>query len=151
MSLNSAMRFDRMITTEIVTAIFWVVSVLMIIVGVFILVVGFRNQDATSILTGGIVAVVGPLFLRLWAEAVIVIFRIYETLVEIRDQGGMSRASDVLASPPPSRPRVKKFTVHGRDHDSGFETEVVVNATDQTEAMHKGAAKGVDVDRVEPA
>ncbi|MFA9477101.1 DUF4282 domain-containing protein [Phycisphaerales bacterium AB-hyl4] len=162
MSLTKAMRFDRMITTEIVTALFWVLSAIAVIVGVGMFIVGIMNEEAYPIVMGGVVAVVGPLFLRLWAEAVIIIFRIYETLVEIRDQwGGMAVGPTTppdpapaplpTPTPPPARQRPGKFIVRGRDRDSGFETEVVVQATDQTDAMQKGAAKGVDVDRVEPA
>lgn len=43
-----------------------------------------------------------------------------------------------------------RFRIVGKDRSSGMDTELVVQAVDQTAALRLGEQKGIDVSRVEP-
>ncbi len=85
--------FRRMVTPIIIQILFWVGVVLAIIGGIVMffggLIGGISDGDVGAIfgaLIGAPIAtVVGLLLVRLYTELLIVIFRINETLTDIRD------------------------------------------------------------------
>lgn len=81
MSFNDFTKFDKMITPTIIKFLFWVGVALSVIAGLAMLF-----QGGVSSLFGILTIVIGPLFTRLYCELLIVIFKIHENLVAIRQQ-----------------------------------------------------------------
>ncbi|MCE9554649.1 MAG: DUF4282 domain-containing protein [Planctomycetes bacterium] len=79
--------FRRMIVPVIVQAIFWIGVVLSILSGLGTIVQGMQNNFSVSQITiGFLTLVLGPVWVRVTCEIVIVIFRINETLSDIRSE-----------------------------------------------------------------
>jgi endogenous inhibitor of DNA gyrase (YacG/DUF329 family) len=79
--------FRTMITPRLIIGIFWVGSILLFLGGLISISVAiFANNkaDPEQILGGLMIMFLGPLVLRLNCEFIIVIFRINETLTEIK-------------------------------------------------------------------
>lgn len=81
MSFNDFTKFDKMITPTIIKFLFWIGVILTLIAGVAMLF-----QGGVSSLLGILTIVIGPLFIRLYCELLIVIFKIHENIVVIRQQ-----------------------------------------------------------------
>jgi hypothetical protein len=73
-----------MITPALIQILFVLAVVGTVIVGVLVLIVGVKHHDTRQWLGGIGLVIFGPLVVRLWAEALIVVFRINETLTDIR-------------------------------------------------------------------
>ena len=81
--LKDFLTFRRMITPIIIQIVFWALAVIVFFAGLVSLIWG----DDLFVRVGGFVAMIlGPLFVRVYAEILIIIFRINETLIEIRNQ-----------------------------------------------------------------
>ena len=78
--MNDFITFRRMITPIIIQAIFWTVVAVSIIVGLGLL---FATDEAITRVMGLLVIVLGPLVARIYAEILLVVFRINETLTDI--------------------------------------------------------------------
>ena len=81
-SLVDFLAFRRMITPILIQVVFWIATVVVIIAGLLGLIVG---DDATARLFGLATLIVGPLMVRIYAEIFLVIFRMNETLTEIKN------------------------------------------------------------------
>ena len=88
--MKDFLTFRKMITPVIIQIVFWVGSVISVIVGVVVIFIGLysatqgsKDTAAASIISGLLTAILGPLFLRIYAELTILFFRIYDQLVEI--------------------------------------------------------------------
>ena len=71
--------FRRMITPIIIQVLFWIFTAIAVIGGIVLL---FRGGAQTAL--GLVWIVVGPLIARVYCEILIVVFRINETLTDIR-------------------------------------------------------------------
>lgn len=81
--------FEWMITPQVIKIIFPIGAVACIILGIIMFYVGLMGpyrQYGHWRLAGPLLAFFGPVAWRLSCEATIVIFRIYETLIDIRDR-----------------------------------------------------------------
>jgi uncharacterized membrane protein len=76
--------FRRMVAPVVIQVLFAVGCILVIIAGVVLLVVGAKHNHTSQALGGVALILFGPLAVRIYAEAVIVVFRINETLTDIR-------------------------------------------------------------------
>lgn len=97
MKLKSFLSFERMITPVIIKILFWISLGLSILsgVGVFIgaVITGIAEGSAGGIIGGILVGVIGGLltmllgilFTRIYAELLILAFRINETLTDIKE------------------------------------------------------------------
>lgn len=74
--LNDYLTFRKMITTAFIQLFFWL--------GVAAVVIMALVTMADSFFGGLIILIFGPLVVRIYAELLIVIFRINETLTDIR-------------------------------------------------------------------
>jgi hypothetical protein len=89
--MNDFLSFRRMITPVFIQAIFWFFAVGMIIVGLFMMIGGIVSGDILrGFFAGMFVMVAGPLFVRIYCELLIILFRIYDELVAIRTGGAMA-------------------------------------------------------------
>jgi hypothetical protein len=75
--MNEFLSFDTMITPLIIKIVFWIGVAGCVIGGIVMMIQG-------SFLTGLLVLVLGPICVRIYCEILIVIFRIHESLVEIK-------------------------------------------------------------------
>lgn len=92
MNTRSFLNFDKMITPVIIKILFYVGIVMAIIGGVVVFfggIIGAFQQDSFGAALGGIiggplVAFLGIMMARVYAELLIVVFQIHENLVAIK-------------------------------------------------------------------
>jgi hypothetical protein len=79
--------FKKMITPTIIQILFWVLAGLAIILGLVGILKGATSNfgGGSQVLGGLLMLVLGPIAVRVYCEILIVIFRMNETLGEIRD------------------------------------------------------------------
>jgi hypothetical protein len=80
-TMGEYLKFDKMFAPLIIQVIFWVGVVIVVLSGL----VQFFSFHLLAMITGLLTIVIGPLIVRLYCELIIVAFKIYETLREIRD------------------------------------------------------------------
>jgi hypothetical protein len=81
--------FRRMVAPTIIIILFWLGTIGAVVGAVGMMGIGVAAGGAgiaSGVLGGLAMLVIGPLAVRLWCEVVIVVFRINETLAEIRDE-----------------------------------------------------------------
>jgi uncharacterized membrane protein len=79
--------FRTMITPVIIQILFWIGTILCLIIGAIMVIYGashFRVSEANYLWEGALLFVLGPLAVRVYCEILIVFFRINETLTEIK-------------------------------------------------------------------
>jgi hypothetical protein len=75
--------FRTMVTPVIIQILFWIGSIICVIVGFF----GIFNGEymvTRHVLKGIMLIILGPILVRIYCELLIVFFRINETLTEIK-------------------------------------------------------------------
>ena len=75
--MNEYLSFRRMITPVFIQAIFWIAAAVIVIAGI----VQIAND---AVLAGLLTIVIGPFLARIYAEILIVIFRINDNLADLR-------------------------------------------------------------------
>ena len=89
--MRNALFFDRMLTPTIIIAVYWIGLIAIVITSLMMM---FGASDGMGMLGGGffgglVYLVVGVVFLRIWCELLIVMFKIHENLralVEMKKQ-----------------------------------------------------------------
>ena len=71
------LNFDEMVTPLIIKIIYWIGVVLTVLGGLVALFV------TKSVIGGLLTIVLGPIFVRIWCELMIVLFEIHKNLVDI--------------------------------------------------------------------
>ena len=91
--MDDYLTFRKMITPIIIQVIFWIGAVLIALYALWEIFSGATaNFGGGSLVLRGLVELVlGPLFWRIFCELLIVIFRINDTLTEIRAQKGAKK------------------------------------------------------------
>ena len=86
MDMKEFLSFRRMITPSIIQIIFWVGSALCVLGGLICMVAGATNQygGGAHVLKGLLTLLLGPVVVRVYCEILIVVFRINDTLTDIR-------------------------------------------------------------------
>ncbi|HEV2548522.1 MAG TPA: DUF4282 domain-containing protein [Stellaceae bacterium] len=74
--------FEKMITPVIIRVIFWVVSAIIVLAGIFSL---FAGGGFWGFVRSVLIIVLGPLAVRIYCEIIMVFFSINDHLREIRD------------------------------------------------------------------
>ena len=77
--MNDFLSFRRMITPVIIQILFWIFTAIAVIGGIVLM---FGGGGRTAL--GLVWIIVGPLIARVYCEILIVVFRINETLTDIR-------------------------------------------------------------------
>ena len=70
--------FRKMITPMIIQILFWV-GIVAVVIG------GFVYMFSTSFFQGLLMIIIGPIAIRIWTELLIVLFKINDTLTDIRN------------------------------------------------------------------
>jgi len=83
--MEDFLAFRKMITPIIIQVLFWVGVAFSVIVGLIQIVSSFgRYGGGFSFLGGLLVIIIGPIMARIYCELLILIFRMYDTLLEIK-------------------------------------------------------------------
>lgn len=84
--MRDFLTFRTMLTPILIQAVFWVGSVIAVIVGLVYIAKGSQVHYGGSPLVawGILILLFGPLLMRLYCEILIVFFRINDTLTEIK-------------------------------------------------------------------
>lgn len=85
--MNDFLAFRKMITPLIIQIIFWIGVAVCVLVGLASIIAGVGNHygGGSQVLGGVLVLILGPLAVRVNCELLIIIFRIHDRLVDIRD------------------------------------------------------------------
>ncbi len=84
---NDFLTFRKMLTPMIIQVIFWIGVAVCVIGGIITIVTGAdRRYGGTTVLYGLLSILLGPLVVRIYCELLIVIFRINETLTDIKNK-----------------------------------------------------------------
>jgi hypothetical protein len=76
--------FRRMVTPMVIEILFYLGCFATLITGVVLIAEGAKHHDSRELLSGVGVLLFGPLVVRIYAEILIVVFRINETLTDLR-------------------------------------------------------------------
>ena len=95
--MNEYLTFRRMVTPVFIQVIFWILVVVIVIAGIAIIA---EDEPVTGLLT----IIIGPLIARIYAEILIVIFRINDNVAAIRVQGAPGTSVAPAAAPPEQIP-----------------------------------------------
>lgn len=80
--LKDFLTFRRMITPVLIQVAYWILTAIVVLGGLILLFTG----DGDERWLGLALFILGPIGVRLYAEIFLVVFRINETLSDIRDQ-----------------------------------------------------------------
>lgn len=89
-AMSDFLTFRRMITPVIIEVLFIIGAFLTFVTGIGLIALGLDGNKGGEVALGVAVAVLGPLGIRLYAEILIVVFRINETLTDIHALVGWS-------------------------------------------------------------
>lgn len=92
-NISDFLRFRRMITPVIIEVIFWVGMVIALLSALGMIIAGFsggHGGGGGQVLMGLLMLVLGPLYVRIVCELIIIFFRINETLTDIKNRVGPS-------------------------------------------------------------
>ena len=80
-------KFRKMITPAIIQVLFWVGAVVSVLTGLVTMALSFRQYGggAAAFLGGFFIIILGPVFVRIYCELLILFFRMNETLTEIKN------------------------------------------------------------------
>jgi len=79
MEIRDVLFFDKMIVPKIIQVLYWLLLVLAVLGGLGVMF-------SQSFFAGLVAVILGPLFVRIWCELMIVMFKINESLQVIRDK-----------------------------------------------------------------
>ena len=86
--IGDYLTFRKMIVPILIQVIFWLFTALFVIGGFFQIIAGFKagfTLGYLAVLGGLVMLFVGPLAVRIYCEIIIVVFRINDTLTEIKN------------------------------------------------------------------
>ncbi len=82
--MEDFLRFKKMLTPVFIQFLFWLGLLLSLVVGLVFLIAGIARNDGGIAAAGLLYIVLGPIFVRIWCEVLIVVFSINDTLAEIK-------------------------------------------------------------------
>jgi len=79
-------KFDKMFAPTIIKVLFWIGLVFAVLYSLTFIVTGLAAGEFIVILVGILALVIGPLAVRLYSEMFIIMFKIHETLEDIKNK-----------------------------------------------------------------
>ncbi|HEY42479.1 MAG TPA: DUF4282 domain-containing protein [Anaerolineae bacterium] len=91
--MDDYLSFRKMITPIIIQVVFWIGAVLVALYGLWMIFSGATASfgGGQLVLSGLVTLLLGPLFWRIFCELLIVVFRINDTLTEIKGAKGAKK------------------------------------------------------------
>ena len=85
--VDDFIKFRKMITPVIIQVLFWVGAAMTVLAGLFAMASSFGHYGggAGTFLGGLFIIILGPVAVRIYCELLILLFRMNETLTEIKD------------------------------------------------------------------
>jgi len=101
--VNDFFSFDKMITPAIIKIVFWIGLIVSVLAGLGLILAGFGTDDGGGglIVVGLAYLVLGPIVVRVYCELIIILFRMHESLREIRNNTAPSGSAPALAPATP--------------------------------------------------
>ncbi|MGR9048676.1 DUF4282 domain-containing protein [Halobacillus faecis] len=89
--------FDNMITPTILKVVFWIGVGLSVLAGIITMISGFNAYygGGYQVFSGLLMIILGPLVVRIYCELLILAFKMYEVMQEIRDHVKVSKKDPV--------------------------------------------------------
>ena len=84
--MKEFLNFNRMITGDIIKYVFWALAGITALIGIFGFLGGLVSGELGAAIVGLLIAVLGPILIRIYCELMIILFKIHETLVAIKNQ-----------------------------------------------------------------
>ena len=82
-NFNDYLKFNKMITPVIIQALFWLFAALCVIIGLVAFLAGAVNNSLGDAVLGLLVIILGPVLVRIYAELLLVIFKIHDAVQTI--------------------------------------------------------------------
>jgi hypothetical protein len=83
--MTEFLSFRKMITPIFIQVVFWIGVALCVIIGISQIVMGANSYGGGAVVLMGLITlVIGPLFVRIYCELLILLFRIHDELVAMR-------------------------------------------------------------------
>lgn len=91
--VNDYLSFRKLITPTIITIVFWILAILCVIYGLVGIIRGASGHygGGNEVLRGIVTLVIGPILVRIWCELIIIAFKIYDVLVDIKKAGNTEK------------------------------------------------------------
>jgi len=86
--------FRRMLTPLIIQLLFWLAFFAVLLLGPVAFLIGLIQSDMELVVGSVLVLILGPVVLRIYAELLILLFRINETLTDILVELRAARARE---------------------------------------------------------
>ncbi|SER24101.1 protein of unknown function [Gracilibacillus ureilyticus] len=95
--IQKFLSFDKMITPMIIKVVFWIGIVITVLSGLGTMISGFNSfyGGGLQVFTGLLIIIIGPIVVRIYCELLILMFKIYDTLREIRDNVTVSKRDTI--------------------------------------------------------
>jgi len=77
--------FNEMITPTIIKVLLWVGLGISVVYGLVVMFMGFVSGEGIITLAGLFALVVGPILVRVYCELLIIMFKIHDTLNDIKN------------------------------------------------------------------
>ncbi len=100
--MEEYLSFRKMITPIIIQILFWIGVALCVIMGLAGIVGGIGAGSGVVVLTSVLMILIGPIFVRVYCELIIIMFRIHDVLTEIRDGRKPAQAGPEAPAPTPA-------------------------------------------------
>ncbi|KAB8130783.1 DUF4282 domain-containing protein [Gracilibacillus oryzae] len=85
--MQKFLSFDKMITPTIIKVVFWIGVAITVISGLGTMIAGFSSfyGGGFQVFTGLLMIIIGPLVVRIYCELLILMFKMYDALQDIRE------------------------------------------------------------------
>lgn len=99
--MNQFLNFDKMITPTIIKIIFWIGIGFSLLTGLGMIISGIGSYfgGGIQVIMGLITIVVGPLFVRIYCELLIIFFKMHESLQSLKSTVEKQNGTNI--NPPP--------------------------------------------------
>lgn len=103
--MDDFLSFRRMITPFIIQVVYIVATLFVFVSGLAVIILGLNDDNSSEVLAGVGTSLLGPVVLRLYCEILIVVFRMNETLTDLRkiaisaSGGGVMTQSHAIEPP----------------------------------------------------
>lgn len=91
--MRDIFHFDQMVTTKVITFVYWLLLLFAVVSGLGAMFGGFGGFTFTKFLTGLAIMIAGGLGARIWCELLIVLFKIHENIKKISDNQGREQGA----------------------------------------------------------
>ena len=84
--MKDFLHFNRMITGDIIKYVYWALAGITALIGIFTFLGGLVTGEFGTAIGGLFITVLGPILIRIYCELMIILFKIHETLVAIKNK-----------------------------------------------------------------